>query len=85
MKISYTFHAKEQLKERNIKKELIEETLLNPSQILLAEKGRKIAQKLYFEGRIKFLLRVIYVVEKGNFVVLSCYKTTRIEKYWVKK
>ncbi len=71
--------------ERGLSKVQIEETLANPSQLIYSRKGRKIAQKVFGIGTFKFLLRVIYVVEGSDFVVISAYRTTKIEKYWVKE
>ena len=85
MKIKFESHAENQIKERLLDKKQIEEALLNPDDLLDAKKSRKIAQKLFKIGRFKFLLRVIYVIENPDFVVISAYRTTRIEKYQVKK
>jgi len=85
LQIKFESHALNQITERALDKKLIEETLLNPEQLLDARKNRKIAQKIFKIGRFKFLLRVIYVIENSDFVVISAYRTTRIEKYWVKK
>lgn len=85
MRIKFETHAENQVKERLLDKKQIEETLRNPVQLLDSNKGRKIAQKVFKIGKFKFLLRVIYVVENSDFVVISAYRTTRIEKYWVKK
>jgi len=85
MQITYGLHAENQLKERGISKRLIEEILSNPEQIINSIKGRKIAHKVISEGKVKFLYRVIYVIEKSKFEVISAYKTRKIVKYWVKK
>ena len=85
MHIKFESHAENQIKERRLDKKQIEETLLNPDNVLDAKKNRKIAQKVFKIGRFKFLLRVIYVIENSDFVVISAYRTTRIEKYKVKK
>jgi len=85
MSIKFETHAENQIKERLLDKKQIEETLLNPDNLLDAKKNRKIAQKQFKIGRFKFLLRVIYVIENSDFVVISAYRTTRIENYQVKK
>ena len=85
MEIIFENHAESQIKERNLDESKIEETLLNPDQVITSKKNRKIAQKIFRTGRIKFLMRVIYVIENSDFIVISAYRTTRIEKYWVKK
>jgi len=85
MKIKFGAHAENQIKERLLDQKQIEETLLNPDQIIASKKNRKIAQKVFQSTGFKFLLRVIYVIETAEFVVISAYKTTKIEKYQVKK
>ncbi|HLD58059.1 MAG TPA: DUF4258 domain-containing protein [archaeon] len=85
MKIKFEAHAENQIKERLLDKKQIEETLLNPGLIVDSKKNRKIAQKVFQAKGFKFLLRVIYVIENSDFVVISAYRTTRIEKYWVKE
>ena len=85
MHIKFESHAENQIKERRLGKKQIEETLLNPDNVLDAKKNRKIAQKVFKTGSFKFLLRVIYVIENSDFVVISAYRTTRIEKYKVRK
>lgn len=84
MDIRFETHAENQIKERKLNKSQIEETLVNPDQLLNSKKNRKIAQKIFKIGRLKFLLRVICTVENSDFVVISAYRTTRIEKYLVK-
>ena len=85
MKVSYLDHATYQIKERGIKKKLVREILLAPDQIVIGHKKRKIAQKIVFEGKFKFLYRVVYLEENKSFVVVTAYKTTNIKRYWVKK
>jgi len=85
MNIIFESHAENQIKERRLNKNQIEETILNPDQLLTTRKNRKIAQKIFKTGRLKFLMRAIYVIENSDFVVISAYRTTNIEKYWVKE
>lgn len=85
MRIRFESHAENQVKERALSRAQIEETLVNPDQLIDSRKGRKIAQKVFKIGTFKFLLRAIYVIEGPDFVVISAYRTTKIEKYWVNK
>ena len=82
MRINYSRHAEEQLKERDISKLLINNILLKPQQVLTAKKGRKIAQSTVELGGIDFLVRVIYVEKMYCYEVVTVYKTTKIKKYW---
>ena len=85
MKTEYTAHAEKQIKEREMGTELIEEILQNPQQTVKGRKNRKVAQSIIELGGFKFLFRVIFIEEKSAIKVLTAYKTTNIEKYWVKK
>lgn len=85
MKIKYMPHAESQLAERSIDKQIIEDIIKNPQQLLGSTKGRKIAQSIILEGSIKFLIRIVYIVESHEIIVLTAYRTTKIQKYWVEK
>ena len=85
MNIEYSIHAEKQIKEREMGKEIIEEILQNPQQTVKGKKNREIAQSIIELGGFKFLFRVIFIEEKSAIKVLTAYKTTNIEKYWVKK
>ena len=43
--MKFSRHAERQLKERNIKPELVQETLENPEQVVAAGNNRKFAQR----------------------------------------
>ena len=61
MNFVYTNHAKENLVERKIKKEDVEQAILNPDEIFKGKKDRNISHK--FIGNK--LLRVIYKKRKN--------------------
>ena len=63
----------------------MEKTLKNPQQTAEGRKNRKIAQSIVEENGFKFLFRVIFIEENTTIKVLTAYRTTKIEKYWVKK
>lgn len=46
MRIYYSTHAEDQIKERDISKQLVNEILQKPQQVITAKKGRKIAQSI---------------------------------------
>jgi len=85
MKTEYTAHAEKQIKEREMSKGLIERILQKPQQTVKGKKNRKITQNIIKIGGFKFLFRVIFIEENNTIKVLTAYKTTNIEKYWVKK
>jgi len=82
LRINYSKHAEEQLKEREMSKQLINNILLESQQVIAARKGRKIAQSIVELDEIRFLIRVIYI-EEGEFAeIITVYKTTKIKNYW---
>ena len=80
--IKYSKHAEEQIKERNIKKTMVRETLLEPQQVITSKSGREIAHRVYnIRGR-DFLPRIVFVNREHFIEVITTYLTTKIEKYW---
>lgn len=73
MKFIYTNHAQNNLKERKIRKDVIEETILNPNEFLESSKGRKIAHKIINNK----LLRVVYKTSKKAYIVITFYYARR--------
>ena len=65
MEFDYTEHAKENITERKLSKEAIEEVVKNPEKVTEGKFGRKIAQK----NLGKKLLRVVYE-RRGKFMSL---------------
>ena len=78
--MKFSRHAERQLKERNIKPELVQETLENPEQVVAAGKNRKIAQRTYRRQGKDFLLRVVYS-EKDEPELVTMYWTSKVPKY----
>jgi len=74
-------HAEQQLRERNIDRQLVWETLENPGQVISAGKNRKIAQSIYEREGGEFLLRVVFS-EEAEPEVITAYWTSRISRYW---
>ena len=71
----WTDHAEKNLRERRIKRDLVEETLKQPDEVVPGKKGRIIYHKLVGDK----LLRVV-VVE--NDLIITVYLTRKIQKYW---
>jgi len=78
MLIKFTKHALERMKIRSITKEEIIETINNPENELNDSYGNIIAHKI----KKKYLLRVFYYNEEDSKVVITAYKTTKIDKYF---
>ncbi|HCG77215.1 MAG: hypothetical protein COZ37_02500 [bacterium (Candidatus Ratteibacteria) CG_4_10_14_3_um_filter_41_18] len=84
MKVILLSHAKDQCRERGIKKNIIEETVFNPDQIIEEKEGKKIAQKKIFDEEKKknYLIRAIFKEENDRRIVITLYKTSKVQKYW---
>ncbi len=77
MKIRYTFHALERIKQRAIDKELIEESLGNPDKTtLLKENIYRCIKKI--DGRV---LVVIYKIDNDTILVITAFTCTKTHKY----
>ena len=71
MKIIYTDYADDTIRERDIDKEDIEETLINPDEIVEGKNARKINHKIFKDK----LLRVVYEIEEKTYIVITTYYT----------
>lgn len=82
MKIIWTFHAEDRLKEWEvkfgIKKEEVENLVMNPEQIAQGHMDVLVAQGRMYNG----LLRVPFKVTENERKILTLYWTSKIEKYW---
>lgn len=76
-------HAQTEIERRGIPLYLVESVLTSPQQIVLEKDGRKAYQSQldFGDGKV-FLLRVIVADDIEPTVVITVYKTSRIEKYW---
>lgn len=86
MKIKLTAHARFEASRRGISEGLIKSVVKAPQQKLPSKKGRIVVQKKYYdkiEGK-EMLLRVIGIETEREFKVITAYKTSKVDKYWVK-
>jgi hypothetical protein len=83
MKYIFSRHAQTEMERRNISQVLVESVLNAPQQVISENVGRKAYQsKVDFGNGKIFLLRVIVADNIDPAVVITTYKTSRIEKYW---
>ncbi|KXB07188.1 hypothetical protein AKJ52_00745 [candidate division MSBL1 archaeon SCGC-AAA382C18] len=72
MKIVFSDHSLERLKQRNISRRKIREILKNPDETRNGKYGRKIAHR-YENDK---LIRIIYIKKGENrYVIITAYKT----------
>ncbi len=84
MQIIFTEHARFEMGWRQISEELVKTIVANPNQRYITGKGKVVLQSKYensIEGK-EMLLRVIGKEIDDNFIVITVYKTSKIEKYW---
>ena len=71
---------------RRIAAELVKSVLDDPEQVIAERQGRHVYQsRLEFENEGLFLLRVIVADNVDPAVVVTVYRTSKIEKYWRKQ
>lgn len=77
-------HARTQMSERGITEEMVMEIVSAPQQTVTQGEEKMIYQSIkYFkeDGR-NFLVRVFVNIIKQPNLVITVYRTTKIEKYW---
>jgi hypothetical protein len=71
------------MERRQISLSSVESVLDNPQQIIIEREGRKVYQsKVDFGNGKIFLLRIIVADDIDPKVVITVYRTSKIEKYW---
>ncbi len=70
------------MERRSIPPALVESVLSNPQQVVAEKDGKKAYQSQIDFGSKLFLLRVIVADNVDSTVVITVYRTSKIEKYW---
>jgi len=74
-------HAREQMVARNLPIEVVMNVLTNPLQIM-TEDGESVYQSIINFDDGKYLVRVFVNNEKEPNLVITVYRTSKIEKYY---
>ena len=76
-------HAKEEMERRSIPGQVLETVLNNPQQIIRERGNLKAYQSVidFGDGR-RFLLRAIVDDTLEPAIVVTVYRTSKIDKYW---
>jgi len=77
MPIKFTKHALEQMLFREITKDEIIEVVNNPEKVIEGIGSTKIAQRLIDDK----LLRVYFRSEGKDKIIITAYKTSKLERY----
>lgn len=79
--IEISKHALEQMALRGLSLEIVQMTLKNPKQII-TEHGKKIYQSIINFEEGDYLVRIFVNTEKNPNLVITMYKTSKINKYY---
>lgn len=83
MRFQISEHALEEMKRRELSKDLVDSILKDPQQIVDVYGNRKAFQSVVNLGTGKgYLVRVIVNDTVEPAKVVTVYKTSKIEKYW---
>lgn len=74
-------HALLRLKARNISKENVFDVLHEPSSVIAQDESITVYSKLVNEGSKVYLYRVFVNTTKNPYLVITAYKTSKLEKY----
>jgi hypothetical protein len=74
-------HARSEMIRRGISEEVLRQVLAAPEQRLPVRPGREVLQStIQFEGSL-YLVRVFVDTDRDPAVVVTVYRTSKIEKY----
>jgi len=84
MNFIFSKHAEEQLGRRLLGRSTVESVVLKPDQVIQDENDEDIAiyQSLVKEDDTMFLYRVFVNVKVQPNVIVTLYRTTKIDKYY---
>ncbi len=83
MRIQFSDHALERMRSRNLTTDQIKNAIKNPDEHFHNQIG-KVVHKIQNddESQEKYLLRIFYKEEEDRIIIISAYRTSKIEKYW---
>lgn len=75
-------HAREELERRGIRREMLDEVLTRPEQIVPGHAGLTVYQSRVAFGAQPYLLRAVVDLTRNPALVITAYRTSKIAKYW---
>jgi hypothetical protein len=81
MKYVFSKHADEQITKRNISRTIVDNVIANPGKIIMYDNCTKVFQSIIDEKENKYLYRVFVNICKNPALIITAYKTSKIEKY----
>lgn len=82
MRARFSNHALDEMEARGISREIVEQVLATPEQIVPASNDNRIHQSRIVFGNKTFLVRVIVDETREPPVVVTVYRTSKIDRYW---
>ena len=83
MRFRYSKHAQQEMQRRGIPQEVVDSVLSHPEQVVPEREGLNAYQsKVDFGGEELFLLRAIIKDDVEPAVVITVYRTSKVDKYW---
>jgi hypothetical protein len=79
--IEFSKHALEQMAVRGIPVDIAKTIINNPQQVV-TESGKKVYQSIITFDEGDYLVRLIVNTEKAPNLVITAYKTSKIDKYY---
>ena len=85
MDVVLTDHAKFETNRRQLSEETVISVAQAPEQFIRLPKGRRICQSKYYDSQEskEMLLRVVCEEKNDLLLVVTAYRTSKIDKYWV--
>jgi hypothetical protein len=77
-----SLHARNEALRRGIPVEVLESVASNPQQVVPAWGGRVVHQSRMMSQDKECLIRVVVAEKNEERVVVTVYRTSKIDKYW---
>lgn len=77
-----TEHARAEMLRRRILYQWIEATMAAPEQIVDGYGGRMVYQSRFKSSDKMYLIRLVVELRRETPVIVTLYKTSKIQKYW---
>ncbi len=82
MEFRLSRHAREETMRRQIPAAWLESTLENPQQVVSLGDKRILQSRFEVEGGRIYLVRAVLATDKEPPVVVTVYRTSKVDKYW---
>lgn len=80
-KFTFSIHARERMRSRGITATMVENAINHPDRIIDETECKRIYHKILVENQSNLLLRVFVNRCKEPTLVITAYKTSKIDKY----